>query len=372
MIPGMQKDQFHVPDGIYLLNHSVGCMPADTAQVIQSNYLDIWSQSQEPWSDWLAGVHQFNQSIANLLQTTPDQVCSQVNLSSALTKILYGLPADESRRTLLVSEFDFPSLGFVFEQAKRAGFNVRFVDAAKNHHSLDTWDEALSEDVFLALVTHVQSNTGVKLAVDKITSLARDRGIITVVDVAQSAGVVPVDVSAWAADFVIGGCVKWLCGGPGASYLWADEAALARCEPLDVGWFSHQQPFEFDIHHFEYAPDANRFLGGTPSVVPYVIASHSINRMLSIGIDVIAQHNARLLDQLTETLTQGDVVSPRDPHLRSGTAIVSFKDNDAVLSALKSQGVHADARAHGLRFSPHIYNSSDDIDRLVSLVHSLT
>lgn len=367
----MQSDQFSIPDGTYLLNHSVGCMPATTAQVIQTHYLDIWSQSEDPWSLWLAEIGRFNQSVARLLNTDPAQVCSQVNLSSALTKILHALPRECNRSTLLVSELDFPSLGFVFEQAKRVGFDIKYVSASEDHHSLDTWRKALTPDVFLTLVTHVQSNTGMKLAVDNITELARERGIISVVDVAQSAGVIPIDVKAWSADFVIGGCVKWLCGGPGASYLWADSSSLARCQPMDVGWFSHANPFEFDIHHFDFARDAHRFLGGTPSVLPFVVACQSIELMLSTGIDVIARHNGRLLDELADSLTHGNLVSPRSADLRSGTAIVNFEDNQAVLAALKKQGVHADQRAQGLRFSPHIYNSSDDIQSLAALLHSL-
>lgn len=367
----MHSDQFSIPGGTYLLSHSVGCMPAATAQVIQSSYLDIWSQSADPWSLWLAEVGRFNQSIARLLNASPSQVCSQVNLSSALTKIIHGLPRSSTRNTLLVSELDFPSLGFVFEQARRVGFEVKYVSADEDHQDLETWNKALTPDVFLTLVTHVQSNTGVKLAVDHITAKAKERDIITVVDVAQSAGVIPIDVQSWSADFVIGGCVKWLCGGPGASYLWADEASLARCQPLDVGWFSHAEPFEFDIHHFDYASDANRFLGGTPSVLPFVVARHSIDLMLSIGIDVIAQHNHQLLDEFGSSLTHGQLVSPQARDLRSGTAIVNFEDNGAVLTALKKQGVHTDQRAQGLRFSPHIYNTSDDMQSLAALLHSI-
>ncbi|MGQ0835584.1 MAG: aminotransferase class V-fold PLP-dependent enzyme [Gammaproteobacteria bacterium] len=151
-----------------------------------------------------------------------------------------------------------------------------------------------ADDVAAALVTHVHSNTGVRLPVREIAGLCRQRGIFCIVDVAQSAGVLEVSIPKTGADVVLGSCVKWLCGGPGAGFIWIDPRRLASLEPADVGWFSHANPFELDIHSFTYAPDARRFWGGTPSIAPFALAAESIALIAEIGAAQIQRHNRAL------------------------------------------------------------------------------
>ena len=234
---------------------------------------------------------------------------------------------------------------------------------------LTAWDEILTKDIRYAFITHVQSNTGVQLPVAEIIALARERGIITIIDVAQSAGVLPIDISSWNADFVIGSCVKWLCGGPGAGYLWANPGILAECEPIDVGWFSHEDPFEFDIHKFRFATDAKRFWGGTPSVLPYVIAQNSIELLCELGINNIRQHNTELTEIILENVPGKNIINPVEVERRGGTLILNFSDKQSkVCEGLLKNGIHFDARSQGLRISPHIYNSLDDVALLIDCI----
>jgi selenocysteine lyase/cysteine desulfurase len=151
--------------------------------------------------------------------------------------------------------------------------------------------------------------------------------------------------------------------------MWVHPERVAQCEPADVGWFSHSNPFEFDIHHFEYAPDALRFWGGTPSVAPALIAAHSIERLIELGLDKIEAHNRELGEMLCKQVDGEFLVSPVDPAQRGATVVLNFRaSQDRFAERLKAAGVQFDTRKEGIRLSPHFYNNADDMQRVLECV----
>ena len=212
------RASFHIPDGAYFLSHSIGCLPMTAEQSLQSRGLQPWRTRGAVWPQWTQAVESFSEAIAELLGAPAHSVCPQANVSSALAKILYALPERKGRKRLLLSEDDFPSLGFVMAQARRVGYELQYLPRGADLLDLSVWDDALSGDVQLALITHVQSDTGARLPAERIARLCREREIFSVLDVAQSAGVIPVDLGELPADFAVGSCVKWLCGGPGGDF----------------------------------------------------------------------------------------------------------------------------------------------------------
>lgn len=363
------RDAFTLGDDIYLLNHSVGRMPQGTADHLQQNFLAAWESGPEPWPQWLEAIDAFREALARLFNSEARHFCPQVNISSALSKLLGGLTPPAGKNVILFTENDFPSVGFALQQAARLGFEPRMIAADRDPQQLATWEAALTPDVHTVLVTHAHFNSGKLVPVEAVTRLTRARDILCVVDIAQSAGVVPIDLQQWQADVVLGSCVKWLCGGPGAGFLWIDPARVASIEPLDVGWFSHAAPFEFDIHHFEYAPDSARFWGGTPSVLPCVVATHSLDLIYRIGVGTIREHNQQLTQRIVNAVDPACLRAPADPALRGGTLVLNLPDQAAVERRLLDAGVRFDVRPMGLRLSPHIYNSNEDIDAVVACLH---
>jgi kynureninase len=221
----------------------------------------------------------------------------------------------------------------------------------------------------LVFISQVYSNSGQQAPVKSIVEKAKQQGILTLIDVAQSAGIIPLDLTEIAADFIIGSSVKWLCSGPGAAYLWVSPNQLKNCEPKDVGWFSHDNPFEFDIHKFRYHQGALRFWGGTPSVAPFILAAHSIDYANQLLPGLVRQHNLKLLALLHNAFGE-QLVSPREASKCSGTAILQFGDaQNSVLKALKSAHIGIDARSLGIRVSPHIYNDEHDIEYLINVIN---
>ena len=357
-------DRFVTHGDGYLLSHSVG-LPVAGMRAAVGDVLDVWeSDPAQAWPHWLDTIDGFRHSLARLIGGDVGSICPQSNVTSGLTKILGALrPTFEAAvPTIVLTEQAFPSLGFA---CQHAGYRVRYVDRTDDALDLDVWDRHLGADVDVVLVTHVHSNTGELVPVAGITATAADRGIVSVVDVAQSVGIIPIDVHDWHADFLVGSCVKWLSGGPGAGWMWIDPDLVDRCRPVDVGWFSHADPFEFDIHDFRYADDALRFWGGTPSIVPFAVARMSIDTIADLGVPTIRDANLRLGDLLVERLGQR-VVSPHRATHRSGTCIVT--GGATLVDELARVGIEVDHRPSGLRVSPHVHTSDDAIDRLVELV----
>ncbi len=357
-------DRFRTPPGPYLLSHSVGLQPVTSQAKAAESYFDVWAGDPEvAWDAWLAEIDAFRDALATLFGHHRSSFCPQQNVTSGLGKVLHSLPRRPGRTKIVLAEDAFPSLGFA---SARSGYDIAFLPRESDATDPATWSTHLTDDVAIVVVTHAHSNTGELTPVQAIVDMANEREIISVVDVAQSAGVIPIDLTAWGASFVLGSCVKWLCGGPGAGFLWAHPDMIGRCTPIDTGWFSHADPFEFDIHHFVDAPDALRFWGGTPSVLPAALARHSIEVLTDIGIADVRRHNLELGTHLIDALPAAMIVSPTDLERRNGTVVIAALDDAADVAArLASARIAVDRRAMGWRVSPHVYNSIADVDALL-------
>jgi selenocysteine lyase/cysteine desulfurase len=361
------RQLFHIPgQGPYVLTHSAGCLPRSAADALQTRYFEPWrTQGGDAWGTWLDAVNEFRAALAALFGGTASQWCPQVNISSALTKLLGALPApDPTRSVWALHEDSFPSIGFVMQQAARLGHRLRLVPRDLDPGLRSTWDQALAPDVCGVVLSHVHSNTGRVAPVDAVAQLCRQRNVLCVVDAAQSAGILPWSVESLGADAVLGSCIKWLCGGPGAGFLWLRPELCAQLEPLDVGWFSHEDPFEFDIRHYRPAADARRFWGGTPDVAPLVIAAQSLREIQRIGVAAILAHNRSLIEVFCKALPQRWRAEVRVDGFGGTLCLPAGSDADRVAARLSADGARFDRRGNTLRLSFHLCNDTDDAARL--------
>ncbi|KRB86300.1 hypothetical protein ASE00_06150 [Sphingomonas sp. Root710] len=345
------RDLFEVPgSGPYLLAHSVGCLPVAARRAIDDSLFAPWStEGSDGWPLWLGAVDRFRSALATLLDTRADLICPQPGVSAALFSLLSGLPRIAGKDVLLVSRHAFPSIGFAIRQFERFGYRLKLLDGDPAAQS--TWHDAIDDRVAAVIAMHVHSNSGRVSPIADIAARARKAGAISIVDVAQSAGIIPIDTQSWGVDALIGSCVKWLCGGPGAGFLWATPNLIDRATPANVGWFSHAEPFAFDIDDFRYAPDARRFWGGTPSIAPYVIATAGVEMIREIGVPSILAHNRRLIGLFSEAA--GVTI---DVAHRGGTLCLTTDDPEGLSYAFASADVRFDRRDHIIRLSFHIWN----------------
>ena len=360
-------DLFERPYGPYFLSHSVGLLPKASREALAVDYLNPWSAAGGgAWEKWLEVVAAFRAEVAALLGVDASEICPQANLSSAFAKYLGALPGDAERRTVVMSRDAFPTMGFVVNALERRGFALRLIDTREDEGA--KWAAALDETVAVALITHVHSNTGHVADVAAIAAAARKQGARAAVDIAQSVGVRPIDLRAWKVDAAFGSCVKYCCGGPGAGYLYVAREDLPALRPDDAGWFSHENPFEYDIEKFSFAADASRFWGGTPSVAPFAVARASIRQLAAIGLRTIAGRN----DALRAIALEG-VVEAGDFAAMGPTICLALPRAraDVLAAALTAAGAHFDRRADTLRLSLHIYNSEEDAALLNRLIRKV-
>lgn len=355
------------------MSHSVGCLPRLTEARIEQDYLTPWRIGTN-WSDWMTVLDRFRAHIGERLGVDAATICPQTNISSALTKILHSLSdevrrKDPARKVILLTRQDFPTIGFVVAQAERAGYEMRFIDGDVTNPAV--WADSITDDVAFVHVTHALSNSSHVLPVQAICDRSRQAGALSIVDVAQSVIAVPTPVNDWQADFVTGTSVKFLCGGPGACFLYVAPERLADCRPVDVGWFSHDNPFEMDITRFRYADNAMRFFGGTPSPAPFICANAALSLWASLDLQAIHARIQDHLDRLSASVPDDQLVSPKDRNQRGATCVVNPHDRDALSARLDAASIRYDMRDSGFRFSVHGYTSDADISRLTECLRDL-
>jgi kynureninase len=223
--------------------------------------------------------------------------------------------------------------------------------------------DAIDERTLLVPVSHVLYKTAEIQPVERIVARAREMGAYVCLDAYQSAGAVPLDVTALGVEFCVGGSVKWLCGGPGAGWLYVRPDVAEQLEPAFAGWQGHTRPFAFETE-MEPAPGAGRFLTGTPIVAANYAASAGYEIIREIGVDRIRENSMRqtaLLVQLVDDAGY-ELTSPRDPAIRGGSVVFRVPDFQAVHAELAARDIICDYRPDaGLRFGPHFFTTDDEI-----------
>lgn len=367
LLPPAVAGRFHLPpDAVYLKSHSVGCQPRAVADALTARLLDPWRETGEAWPDWLAAIDDWRAALGGLLGVEARDLCPATNVSAGLSRYVSALGQATTRRTLLLAPSAFPTIGYVASGLAAAGWQTRYLPADADVRDPVSWAAALDDDVALVIAMHVSSNSGALADIAGIAAAAKAVGARCVADCAQSVGVVPVTPVAWGVDAVLGTSVKWLCGGPGAGWLWVAPHDRTALDPVERGWWSHDNPFEMDIHAFRYAPDARRWWGGTPDVAPFILSMTGIGEVAAIGVETIGAHN-RVLQAMLR-----DALEAKTPEWRwptgdiGGTLCIDTgTDQLRVAAVLDAHQLRADFRGTILRLSFHAYNGVADIERVV-------
>ncbi|WP_395341798.1 aminotransferase class V-fold PLP-dependent enzyme [Ningiella sp. W23] len=372
-----RDDAFIKPDGVYLLNHSAG--PLTHASVQANNkYLQLWQEKGgDAWPHWLDELNTFSVNLAQLLHCDPATVCPQPSVSMGFTQWLTALctlrdsqgSSYRHRKHIIMHRSAFPSLGFVVEGlAKRHGLELVLLQGPVN--DLDAWREAMENPSALCcLFTHVHSNTGEVSDIASLSELCKAHKVYCAVDIAQSVGIMPINLAKWQADAIFGSCIKWLSGGPGAGFLINNLPISRNFMPDHLGWFSHQNPFEFDIEHFVEAKNASVFLGGTPSVQPFMVASASIKVISEMGVENRLAWTKQLQKML---MSQLDAKFQQNLEQIGGTLCIDLPQANlnGIQYALSEADIKCDFRASVVRLSFNSLNTEEDIALVANCLQS--
>jgi kynureninase len=319
----------------------------------------------EGWWDMSVTV---GDQIGRILGAPAGTVVMHQNVTVAEMVVLSCFRNPGARNRIVYEEANFPSVRYLYQAQPELE-----VVAVEDDRAIV---EAIDERTLLVPISHVLFKNAEIQDIEPIIRRAHEAGAYVVLDCYQSAGVVPFDLTALDVDFAVGGSVKWLCGGPGAGWLYVRPDLAERLEPTFVGWQGHARPFAFEPE-LEYAPDARRFLTGTPNVPALYAATAGYDVIEEVGVPRIRERSLKLTSLLIELLDERGlgVGSPREPERRGGTVLVDTPDHAAVHRELTERGIICDFRPDaGVRLGPHFFNSEDElrytVEQLADIVDS--
>jgi kynureninase len=360
----------------YLVSNSLGAMPRGVPEQL-AEYVDQWAElGVRAWAKgWWGMPVSVGDEIAPLIGAGPGEIAMLPNVTIAQTAVLSALDYSNGRDAIVMTDLDFPSVRYVYDQlATRLGARIVVVPS-DDGIGIDTQRllESIDERTRLVAISHVLFRSAYVMDAAAICRRAHDVGALVSLDAFHSVGVLPVDVRALGVDFLSGGVLKWLCGGPGGAFLYVAPEVSATLTPSFTGWQAHERPFGFepDMH---YAGHAWRWLNGTPSIPSLFAAIDGPRILRQAGIDRIREKSVRQTTRLIELAdARGYTVSaPRASEQRGGTVAFDVPHAYGVAQALLANDVIVDYRPNaGIRLGPHFYTADAELDRAVSMIEDV-
>ena len=363
----------------YLISNSLGAMPRAAARAL-AEYAETWAtRGVRAWAEgWWEMSADVGDEIAPLIGASSRTVTMLPNVTVAAAVLLSSLDFRPPRNRIVMVDGEFPTVRYLCETlGPRLGAEVVVVPspggdglAADESRIRDSIDDRTA----LVAVSHVLFKSAFVLDVPAVAEKCRREGALLALDAYQSVGTIPVDVDALGVDVLLGGVLKWLCGGPGGAFLWVRPDLRLRLRPALTGWMAHPAPFDFDPPPRRWRDDAFRFLLGTPAVPALYTAREGPRLVRKAGIDAIRakslHQTARLLDLASVRGFRSP--TPAEPGRRGGTVAVEFEHALEVSRELNSRDVVVDYRpGAGIRLSPHFYTSDDELDRAFAVIDEI-
>ena len=365
------RDRFPSLAGVlHFASHTLGAMPAQSAADL-AEYSRTWAERGiRAWEEkWMAVPGEVAGAVESLLGAGRGSVSLHPNVTVAEAVALSCVDFSPERPRLVCTDEDFPSVLYLYEGLVRRGAEIVRVHARDGRH-VEAADlvAAIDERTAVVAFSSVLFRTAQVVDAEPVVRRAREAGALSLLDAYQAVGTVPVDVRALGPDFVVGGSVKWLCGGPGTGWLYVRPELAPQLTPALTGWFGHEQPFAFDSGPTRLHAGERRFWNGTPCVPAYVAARAGFTTAAAIGATAIRAKSLRQTARLLELADAAGfrVVSPREDARRGGTVCLDVPEAAQVCAALLAQDVLLDHRPGvGLRLAPHYYTRDDELDEVM-------
>lgn len=360
---------------LHFASHTLGAMPRGVDEALR-RYAHTWRvRGIRAWDEgWFAMPTEVGNLLAGLFNGEPGSVAMFENVTIAEAVGLSAIDFRAPRNRLVCGAEDFPSLLYLYEGLIRRGAELVRVPSRQDRR-MDERDiiAAIDERTAVVALSHVMFRSSQVLDLAPIAARARQAGALTMIDAYQAIGTVPLDVRAVGIDLLAGGSVKWLCGGPGAGYLYVSPRVAPKLEPALTGWMAHENPFAFDSGPTRRDAGARRFWTGTPGIPAFAAAREGYAIVARAGISAIREKSLRLTGRMIALADEMGfkVGSPREPERRGGTVVLDIPDAERVCHALLAEDVLLDFRPGvGLRLAPHFYTRDDEVEEVMRRVRA--
>ena len=371
------RERFPILDTTtYLVSNSLGAMPRTVPERLAA-YAATWAEEGvRAWgSGWWRMPLDVGDVIAPLIGAGDGEIAMVPNVTAAQALVLSALDFRSGRDTIVMTALDFPSVRYVTD-ALAAKFGARVVVVpSEDGMSIDedALIEAVDERTRLVAISHVLFRSAYVMDAARIVKAAHDRGALVALDAFHSVGVLPVDVKANGADFLTGGVLKWLCGGPGGCFVYVAPGVRETLAPALAGWQGHARPFAFEG---EMVPASGiaRWLGGTPAIPALYAAAEGPKIVREAGIEAIRGKSLRQTARLIALADERGytVAAPRQPHRRGGTVAFDVPHAYEVSRCLLEREIIVDYRpGAGIRVAPHFSTSDDELELAVAAIDEI-
>jgi kynureninase len=378
---GIDRHRYAFPtlaSGIHLLSHSLGPVPRSARESMLA-YCDAWENhtSEDAWAtSWWELSQQVGDRIARILGGEPGSVQIQPNASIGLAAVASCFDFKESKRNkVITTSLDFPSMEYIWDGQREVGARVEVVESSDGISTpTESILRAIDEQTALVAISHTSYRSSYRVDAKAIVDHAHEKGALVLLDVYQSAGVVKLEAASWQVDFLIGGTIKWLCGGPACGYLYVRPELQRDLRPRLTGWVAHASPFEFAHAPMKYARSVRRFAQGTPSIPALYSTIPGLDMIEAIGLEQIVLESQRRTTRIIEfALERGwKVNTPLPQNERGGSVMIGVADGPETVERLAEKHVFVDSRPQaGIRVSPHFFNTDEEVEEALSIMARL-
>jgi len=353
-------------DCVYMISHSLGCLPIRAAEHLEQ-FLELWhKKSINAWDDWLGEVERASARIQKLIGAPDGTVMMFTNVSWVNSILASCFDYPDQKNQVVINNLEFPSVSYVWKAEERRGARVRIVESPDNITvPTQAMVDAIDERTLLVPTSHVIFRSAYIQDAKAIAEKAASVGAHVILDCYQSIGAMPVDVVDLGVSFACGGSVKYMCGGPGAAWLYVRKDLVEQFEPRVTGWFGNEAPFAFTMPAQSYADNIWRYMGGTPAIAPLYQAKAGAEIIGQIGGRAIRDKSLRSTQRVIELVDQRGFTlnTPREPARRGGSVVFDFTGAADVARELNRRRFFCDHRpGAGIRIAPHFYNSEEETD----------
>jgi kynureninase len=364
------RDEFPILEKTnYLVSNSLGPMPR-TVPAKLAEYARDWGElGVKAWTHgWWEKPVDVGNEIAPLINADAGEVVMMPNVTIAQTAVLSAIDFTKDRDTVVMTELDFPSVRYAFaEMAGKFGARVVVVRSEDGISiDRDRLLAAIDERTRVVAVSHVLFRSAYLMDVDAICRRAHEMGALVSLDSFHAVGIVLVDVKRTKVDFLTGGVLKWLCGGPGGCFLYVSPTVRDDLKPALTGWQAHSRPFAFE-ETMDFTSGAFRWLNGTPVIPALYAVAEGPKILRRAGIAAIREKSVRLTSRLIELADARGygVNAPRDSAQRGGTVAVDVPHAYEVTQHLLSQNILVDYRVGaGIRIAPHFFTREEELEEV--------
>ncbi|MDZ7340274.1 MAG: aminotransferase class V-fold PLP-dependent enzyme [candidate division KSB1 bacterium] len=362
---------------VYLINNSLGAMPRRVYDNLQ-RYADIWSsRGIRAWEEgWWEFSNEIGNILADILHAPNNTISMHQNVTIAEAIVLSCFDFSGTKKKIVYCEMNFPSVRYLYQARIPDGARIEVVTSDDGITiPTEKMVAAIDDDTLLVPISHVLFKSAYIQDVQAIIEKAHACDALVVLDTYQSAGVVPIDVQRWDVDFVVGGSIKWLCGGPGAAYLYVRPDLGKKLQPRLTGWMAHQAPFAFEPTMRFTDNIAFKFMNGTPNIPGLYAVKAGYEIIRDVGVEKIRQRSLQLTERIVQRAQEYGfgINSPLPPEQRGGTVVVQLPDSQQITRELLRRDFLIDWRPQaGIRISPHFYNTKDEIDQLMAEIKQLS